>query len=160
MKSMYTAFWSCIKLVVIFGFAAFQKRPMDCAALSTLFTRSFASLMVLSVSAISLAYANSANTSSGFLPLPLFLQSQCSWCINGTTKRIVKAYNKKKWSQGVSLKGASIDKEYISLAFGCHYKCWGVLENISDSVPILWRNSICEKNFKHLFFGQQNQTPS
>ena len=150
MKSMYTAFWSCVKLVVIFGFAAFKKRPIDCAALYTLFRRSFASLMVLSANAMSLAYANSANTSSGFLRLSLFLQSQCTWYINGTTKRIVMAYNKKKWSIGVSLKDASIDKEYISPSGVI--KCWGALVNNSDSIPILRRNSICEKNFKQLFF--------
>ena len=58
---------------VIFGFAAFKKSPMDFAAFSTLFRRSSVSLMVLSVSAMWFAYANSANSSSGSLRLPLFL---------------------------------------------------------------------------------------
>ena len=144
---------------MIFGFAAFKKRPMDSAALSTLCRRSSAYLMVFSVSAMSSAYATSASTSSGFLRLPLFLQTQCSWWTNGTTKHITKAYNKQKWSQGVSLKVSSIDREYISVAFGCHYKCWGVLIHSTDSVPNLRRNSISEKNFKHPFFGRQNQMP-
>ena len=104
---------------------------------------------------MSSAYANSANTSCGFFRLPLFLQSQCSWWTNGTTKRIAKAYNKKKWSQGLSLIDASID----NVAFGCHYKCWGVLLHNSENVPNLRLNSICVKNFEHLFFAPQNQTP-
>ena len=52
---------------VIFGFAAFKKSPMDCAALSTLFRSCSASLMVLSVSAMRLY-----SVSYGFKPLLQF----------------------------------------------------------------------------------------
>ena len=90
--------------VMIFVLATIKKRPMDCAALSTLCTRSSASLMVFSISAMSCAYANSANTSSGCLRLRLFFKVNPS----DGPMRVVKVY----WQKEIEPRGLLEGRQY------------------------------------------------